>query len=202
MRKKARSFFSLFVCIFVSALCESCKGGRLSLESVEPHIVYDFSEGEQGGQYLVVFVQTEHCEEVKSISILNKESALRWHSISVSKVADNFFFSVFSPAPGSVMPSADYELTMTDFYGASAQLPFSLRYDGAMASLSRTELMTSGNYLSRSAYFDKSGRLAIFEEIDKDSTILKAYKTINGKRFCCVSGDGNTICLFPYEEIH
>ncbi|MBP5464205.1 MAG: hypothetical protein J6Y13_03405 [Treponema sp.] len=171
------------------------------LADVEPHIVYDFSTGEAGEQYLVVFMQTENCGGVKSVSLWNAGASLRWQSLSVTKAYGDCYFSVFSPAPGSVMPSDDYELTLTDIYGTSARMSFSLRYDGAMASRSRTELMASESFLRRYAYFDKSGRLAIFGEIDKDSSTQKANKHINGKRFCCISPDGDTVCLFPFEVI-
>lgn len=200
MRKKARLFFC-FAAAFLAACCGACKGGRLALAGVEPHIVYDFSAGEPGEQYLVVFVQTENCGGVKSLSLRNAGASLRWQSLAVTKASGDCYFSVFSPAPGTVMPPDDYELTLTDIYGASVRQTFSLRYDALMAARSGTQLMASGDYLRRYAYFDRSGRLAIFGEIDKDSSTQKANKHINGKRFCCISPEGDTVCLFPFEEI-
>ncbi len=202
MRKKEELFFFLLMAAFASGLCESCKGGRLSLESIEPHVVYDFPDGEKAEQYLFLFVRTENCEGVKAISLFNADSSLRWHSSAVSKISDDFYFSVFSPAPASYLPSSEYQLTLTDFYGGSVQSPFSLSYDIEMPSLSEADLLASESYLHRYAYFDKAGCLEIFGEIDKDSDTLNTNKSIGGKRFCCISQDGNTICLFPYKEIH
>ncbi len=202
MRKKEAPFFFFLVAAFVSGLCESCKGGRLSLESIEPHVVYDFPDGKKAEQYLFLFVRTENCEGVKAISLFNGDSSLRWHSSSVAKIADDFYFTVFSPAPASFLTSSEYQLTLTDFYGGSIQGSFALNYDAAMPSLAETELLASERYLRRYAYFDKAGCLEIFGEIDKDSNTLKTNKDIGGKRFCCISQDGNTVCLFPYKEIH
>ena len=96
MRKKACSFFPIAAALAVSSLCGSCKGGRLSLAAVEPHVVYDFSTGEAGDQYLVVFVRTEGGGDVDAVSLACQADSLCWHGMSVSKVSEDCFFSVFS----------------------------------------------------------------------------------------------------------
>jgi hypothetical protein len=70
-----------------------------------------------------------------------------------------------------------------------------------MASLREGDLPASGNFMTRYAYFGREGRLEAFDEVAKDAATRKAHKDFSGRRLCCVSPDGGTVCLFPYRAI-
>ncbi len=202
MRKKALLPFFLSTAA-VSLLCASCKGGGLAVVSVEPHVVYDFSSGSEAEQYLFVFVRTEGCDGVRAMGLYDEAASLRWQSTAVSKAGDDLFYAAFSPAPSERVRASSYLVTISDFYGGSAELPFTLSYDAGMESFgsSSEEELAAAGLVRRYAYFDKGGCLEIFAEMDKDIDAQLARKNMSGRRLCCVSPDGATVCLFPYRAI-
>ncbi len=197
MRRLPSLFFPMLAC----ALLASCKGGGLAVISVEPRMVYVFSDGGEAEQYLFVFVRTEGCDEARSISLSCEEESLIWRCLSPCMVSENLFCASFSPAPSSVMSKSGYTVSFADFYGGTAEKAFSLEYDEGMASLSEQDAQASASLITRYAYFGKGGRLEIFGEIDKDKEVLRKRKDLGGRRLCCISRDGSTVCLFPYREI-
>ena len=82
--------------------------------------------------------------------------------------------------------------------GDSAGISFSLSYDEGMSDVNGG----GAEAVYRSAYFRKDGRLEIFGEMDKDRDTLKSKKNITGRKPFCVSRDGGTVGLLPYEDIH
>ncbi len=183
--------------VLVAVLCASCKGRGLSIVGVEPHVAYDCSGGEVG-QYLFVFVRTEGCDEAKTLSLTCPEASLSWLDFSPVKGDEGLFYAVFSPAPSMPFPKSKYVLTLSDYYGGSAGVSFSLSYDENILPAGKNGNSGPESY----AYFRKDGRLEIFGRIDKDKETLKANKNIAGKRLCRFSGDGGTVCLMPYQEIN
>ena len=67
MRKRTFLFFSLLVC----GLCASCKGGGLAITSVEPRMIYEFSEEGEAEQFLFVFVKAEDCDSGEAFLALS-----------------------------------------------------------------------------------------------------------------------------------
>ncbi|MCR5622571.1 MAG: hypothetical protein K6G18_12070 [Treponema sp.] len=197
MRKRAFLFFFLLV----SVLVVSCKGGGLAIISVEPRMVYEFSEEGEAEQFLFVFVKTEDCDEARSMSLSCRDLSLSWRCLSPGRISKGLFYAAFSPAPSSTFSKSNYIAGLTDFYGGTVEQAFSLAYDESMASLSEQEVLASKNFTTRYAYYGKSGRLEIFGEIDKDRDMLRKRKDLGGRRLCCVSQDGTTVCLFPYRKI-
>ena len=196
MRKKGFLFFFLLMAATPPLLCASCKGRGLAVTGVEPHVVYDRSGGEtgEGNPYLFVFVWTEGVDEAESITLSCPEASLSWLDFSPVRGDEGLFYAVFSPAPSMPFPKSDYVLTLSDYYGGSAGISFSLSYDEGIASAAegRTD----------AAYFRKDGRLEIFGEMDKDRETLRSKKNITGRKPFRVSRDGGTVGLLPYEDIH
>lgn len=180
----------------VPVLCASCKGRGLAIVGVEPRVVYARSADAVPEQYLFVFVRTEGLEEAKSISLSCPDASLSWLDFSPSRGDDGLFYAVFSPAPSQIFPKSLYDLSLSDFYGGSASISFSLEYEDGRAF--------SGDWTGEKAeyaYFRKDGRLEFFAGINENSGTLTTRKDIKGRMECRVSGDGGTVCLMPYEEI-
>ncbi len=200
MRKKGFLFFFLLMAAASPLLCASCKGRGLAVIGVEPHVVYDCSGGEtgKGSPYLFVFVRTEGCDEARSIALSCPDASLSWLDFSPVRGDEGLFYAVFSPAPSMPFPKSQYVLTLSDYYGGSAGISFSLSYDEGMSDVNGG----GAEAVYRSAYFRKDGRLEIFGEMDKDRDTLKSKKNITGRKPFCVSRDGGTVGLLPYEDIH
>ena len=195
MRKKGFLFFFLLMAVAVPLLCASCKGRGLAVTGVEPRVVYDCSGGETGEDrpYLFVFVRTEGVDEAKSIALSCPDASLSWLDFSPVRGDEGLFYAVFSPAPSMPFPKSEYVLTLSDCYGGSASISFSLSYDEGISA--------AGDGGTNAAYFRKDGRLEFFAGINENSGTLTTRKDIKGRMECRVSGDGGTVCLMPYEEI-
>ena len=196
MRKKGFLFFFLLMAVAVPLLCASCKGRGLAVTGVEPRVVYDCSGGETGEDrpYLFVFVRTEGVDEAKSIALSCPDASLSWLDFSPVRGDEGLFYAVFSPAPSMPFPKSEYVLTLSDYYGGSASISFSLSYDEGISA--------AGDGGTNAAYFRKDGRLEIFGEMDKDKETLRSKKNITGRRPFRISPDGVTVSLLPYEDIH
>ena len=194
MRKKGFLFSFMPLFFLAASFFASCKGARFSIVEVQPYVVYIPLEGKADNQYLFVFVRTEDCEDIKSMDLYDKKSSLRWQSVDVHRASDNFFYAVFSPSKYSPIQPSDYMLAVSDFYGGSARMSFSLAYD-------KLDATGQESFTQRYALYDKDGRLEIFSEIDEDIAMSAGQKKIMGKRLCHIFQDGRTLRLFPYEEI-
>ena len=196
MRKKGFLFFFLLMAVALPLLCASCKGRGLAVTGVEPRVVYDCSGGETGEDrpYLFVFIRTEGVDEAKSIALSCPDASLSWLDFSPVRGDEGLFYAVFSPAPSMPFPKSEYVLTLSDYYGGSASISFSLSYDEGISA--------AGDGGTNAAYFRKDGRLEIFGEMDKDKETLRSKKNITGRRPFRISPDGVTVSLLPYEDIH